>query len=312
MRNKIILYAILAWFSFAFISIRAPDSFPKDTYFDVQKGSGLSQVATSLSSAHIIRSPFLFKVFVTLSGNQKSLVSGVYDFDQPINLLQVISRISSGKYGLTSGRVTIPEGSNVFEIGSILKKYSKNFDREKFVRIAGAQEGYLFPDTYYFLPSVTAEEAYGALRANFSKRIVVISDEIALFKHPLNDVVRMASILEEEARTTTSRRIIAGILWKRISIGMALQVDAAFQYVNGKGDSADLTLDDLKIDSPYNTYVYRGFPPTAITNPGLDSLFSAVTPIKTPYLYYLSDKKGEIHYARTFEEHVANKNKYLR
>jgi UPF0755 protein len=159
---------------------------------------------------------------------------------------------------------------------------------------------------------VTAEEAYEALRANFNKRIVVISDEIELFKHPVNDVVRMASILEEEARTTTSRRIIAGILWKRISIGMALQVDAAFQYVNGKRDSADLTLDDLKIDSPYNTYVYRGFPPTAITNPGLDSLFSAVTPIKTSYLYYLSDKKGEMHYARTFEEHVANKNKYLR
>jgi UPF0755 protein len=312
MRNKIILYAILVWFLFAMIGIRSPDSFPKDTYFVVVKGSGLSQVATSLSSAHIIRSPFLFKVFVTLSGNQKSLVSGVYDFDQPINLLQVISRISSGEYGLTSGRVTIPEGSNIFEIGSILKKYSKNFDLDKFVRIAGTQEGYLFPDTYYFLPSVTAEEAYEALRANFNKRIVVISDEIALFKHPVNDVVRMASILEEEARTTTSRRIIAGILWKRISIGMALQVDAAFQYVNGKRDSADLTLDDLKIDSPYNTYVYRGFPPTAITNPGLDSLFSAVTPIKTPYLYYLSDKKGEMHYARTFEEHVANKQKYLR
>lgn len=312
MRNKIILYAILAWFSFAFIGIRAPDSFPKDTYFDVQKGSGLSQVAVSLSDAHIIRSPFLFKVFVTISGNQKGLVSGVYSFDQSVNLFQVVSRITSGEYGLTSVRVTIPEGSNVFEIANILQKYSKNFDREEFVRIAGAQEGYLFPDTYYFLPSVTADEALQALRANFNKKILVIDDGIKSFNKSLKDIVKMASILEEEARTTTSRRIIAGILWKRLSIGMPLQVDAAFQYVNGKRDSADLTLDDLKIDSPYNTYVYRDFPPTAITNPGLDSLFSAVTPIKTPYLYYLSDKKGEMHYAKTFEEHVANKNRYLR
>ncbi len=312
MRKKIILYAILLWILFAFIGIRAPDSFPRDAYFNIPKGQGLSQVAILLSNAHIIRSPFLFKVLVTLSGNQKSLVSGAYDFDQPINLFQVVSRVTSGEYGLTPVRVTIPEGSNVFEIATILKKYSKNFDTEKFILIAGAQEGYLFPDTYYFLPSVTAEEAFGALRANFNKKIVVISEEMALFKHPINDVVKMASILEEEARTTTSRRIIAGILWKRLSIRMALQVDAAFQYVNGKRDSADLTLDDLKIDSPYNTYVYPGLPPTAITNPGLDSLFSAVTPIKTSYLYYLSDKKGEMHYSKTFEEHVANKNKYLR
>ncbi len=312
MRNKIILYAILVWFSFGLIGIRAPDSFSADTYFTVSKGEGLSQIATALTKEHFIRSPFLFKVLVTLSGNQKELVSGVYAFKGPLNLFQVVYRIVSGEYGLTPVRVTIPEGTNVFEIADILKKYSKDFNRDEFIRIAGPHEGYLFPDTYYFLPSVGAEEAFETLRTNFTKRIGVIQDEVKSFTRPIDEVVKMASILEEEARTTTSRRIIAGILWKRLSIGMPLQVDAAFQYVNGKKDSADLTFDDLKIDSPYNTYVYKDFPPTAITNPGLDSLFSAVTPIKTAYFYYLSDKKGEMHYARTFEEHVANKYKYLR
>jgi len=312
MRNKLILYAVLVWLSFACIGIRAPDSFPKGTYFTISKGDGLSQIATSLLDANIIRSPFLFKAFVTISGNQKQLVSGAYDFEKSLNLFQVVYRIVAGEYGLTPVRVTIPEGSNVFEIANILKKYSKNFSEDEFIRIAGPHEGYLFPDTYYFLPSVSAEEVFEKLRDNFSKRIEVIRDETKAFNHSIDEVVKMASILEEEARTTTSRRIIAGILWKRLFIGMPLQVDAAFQYVNGKKDSADLTLDDLKIDSPYNTYVYKGFPPTAITNPGLNSLFSAVTPIKTAYLYYLSDKKGEMHYARTFEEHVANKNRYLR
>ena len=312
MRNKLILYAVLVWLSFVFIGIRAPDSFPKDNYFTVSKGEGLSQIAIALTDANIIRSSFLFKVFVTVSGNQKQLVSGVYAFEKPLNLFQVVYRIASGEYGLTPVRVTIPEGSNVFEITDILKKYSKSFNEDEFIHIAGPHEGYLFPDTYYFLPSVSAEEAFETLRGNFGKRIEIIKDEMKAFNRPVDEVVKMASILEEEARTTTSRRIIAGILWKRLSIGMPLQVDAAFQYVNGKKDSADLTLDDLKIDSPYNTYVYKGFPPTAITNPGLDSLFSAVTPIKTPFFYYLSDKKGEMHYARTFEEHVANKNRYLR
>jgi UPF0755 protein len=194
----------------------------------------------------------------------------------------------------------------------MLKKYSKNFDQDEFVRITAAHEGYLFPDTYYFLPSISAAEVSEVLQKNFIKKIAVIADEIKTFNHPLGDVVKIASLLEEEARTTTSRRIIAGILWKRLSIGMPLQVDSAFQYVDGKRNSVDLTLNDLKIDSPYNTYVHTGLPPTAITNPGLDALFSAVTPIKTAYLYYLSDKKGEMHYARTFEEHVANKDRYLR
>ncbi|TAK57122.1 endolytic transglycosylase MltG [Patescibacteria group bacterium] len=312
MRNKIILYAILVWFSFVLIGIRVPDSFPKDTYFSVPKGSGLSQIATSLLETHLIRSAFLFKFFVVLSGNQKNVVSGVYAFDRPLNLFQVISRITNGEYGLTPIRVTIPEGSNVFETAKILKNYSKTFSQDEFIRLASPHEGYLFPDTYYFLPSITAEEAFQTLRANFNKKIEILQDEITLFNQPIGDVVKMAALLEEEARTTTSRRIIAGILWKRLSIGMPLQVDAAFQYVNGKRDSADLTLDDLKIDSPYNTYLYKGFPPTAITNPGLDALFSAVTPIKTSYLYYLSDKKGEMHYSKTFEEHVVKKNKYLR
>ena len=120
----------------------------------------------------------------------------------------------------------------------------------------------------------------------------------------------MASLLEKEARTTESRRIIAGILWKRLEIGMLLQVDAVFGYIINKG-SLQLTLEDLSIDSPYNTYRYKGLPIGPIANPGLDSLQAATMPILTDYLFYLSDKEGTMHYSETFEEHKRKKRLYL-
>jgi len=120
----------------------------------------------------------------------------------------------------------------------------------------------------------------------------------------------MASILEGEALTTSDRKLVAGVLWRRLEIGMPLQVDATFSYVNGK-TTFELTLDDLKIDSPYNTYKYKGLPPTPINNPGLNSINAALYPTKTKYLYFLSGNDGKMHYARTFEEHKRNRQLYL-
>ena len=117
--------------------------------------------------------------------------------------------------------------------------------------------------------------------------------------------------MEEEGRTTDVRRTIAGILWKRLDMGMPLQVDAAFLYINGK-TTFQLATSDLTVASPYNTYLNKGLPPTPITNPGLDAISATVTPIKTPYLYYLTDKNGVMHYAATYDGHLANKEKYLK
>ena len=120
----------------------------------------------------------------------------------------------------------------------------------------------------------------------------------------------MASIIEKEAHTSDDRRVISGILWERLKIGMPLQVDATFLYINGK-NTYDLSVDDLAIDSPYNTYKYAGLPIGPIGNPGLDSLEAALAPMTSPYLYYLSDKSGKTYYARTFNEHKRNREKYM-
>jgi UPF0755 protein len=121
----------------------------------------------------------------------------------------------------------------------------------------------------------------------------------------------MASLIEEETATPEDRRIVSGILWKRLSSGMRLQVDATFAYTIGKG-SLELTTEDLKSDSPYNTYRIYGLPPTPIVNPGLDAITAALHPTSSPYVYYLSDKNGVMHYSKTFEEHKLAKAKYLR
>jgi UPF0755 protein len=120
----------------------------------------------------------------------------------------------------------------------------------------------------------------------------------------------MASLVEEETRTPADRRLVAGILWKRIKLGMPLQVDAVFPYINGK-NTYEVTARDLKIDSPYNTYLYPGLPIAPIANPGLDSIKAAIEPAESPYLYYLSDRAGAMHYAKTFEEHKRNRELYL-
>jgi UPF0755 protein len=117
--------------------------------------------------------------------------------------------------------------------------------------------------------------------------------------------------MEEEARTFATWQTIAGILWKRLDEGMPLQVDAVFPYIFGDRPY-DLTNGDLLTDSLYNTYKYAGLPPGPITNPGVVAIRAAVTPIETPYWFYLSDADGNMHYAVTHDEHLQNREKYLR
>ena len=120
----------------------------------------------------------------------------------------------------------------------------------------------------------------------------------------------MASIVEREARDPEDRRMIAGVLWNRLSRGMALQVDVTFLYTIGKG-TFQLTTKDLTNDSPYNTYVHKGFPPTPIGSPSLDSLLAAAVPTKNSYLYYLADHSGVTYFSKTYQEHLRKKRLYL-
>jgi UPF0755 protein len=207
--------------------------------------------------------------------------------------------------------VTIPEGSDYRDLSSIFDKAIPSFASTTFIQSAKAHEGYLFPDTYFFYDDTTPDEAVSQMQADFHARLATIATATSAFGKPMSDIIKMASLVEKEATSTADRRIIAGILWKRLAQSYPLQVDPPFYYFLGK-DSSELTLADLATDSPYNLYENKGLPPTPIDDPGLDAILATVTPTATPYLYYLSDSKGNMHYAVTYDQHLANKAKYVK
>jgi UPF0755 protein len=297
-----------------YILVAAPSTFPKGSTLSVENGETISGVSRELSQIGAIRSESVFKIFLSVFGGARGLVAGEYLMEEDQNAITLAYRFSRGLHGLRHVRVTTPEGYSSSEIVSVLRTETRftRLDVAEFEKLALPKEGYLFPDTYFFLPNITAKEAFDAMIKNYQTRIGVIFPEMLVFGRSESDIVKMASIIEEEARTDESRKIIAGILWKRLDEGMPLQVDAAFAFVNGKKDSALLTLDDLKIASPFNTYTNKGLPPTPISNPGLAAIKATISPVKTDYYYYLSDKDGNMHYAVTHDQHVENKFKYLK
>lgn len=291
--------------------VKAPSNSITHLMITVEKGRTVSSVAKQLKAGSVVRSEFLLKGFLIVFGGNGGMKAGDYFFEYPQNAIKVAYRLANGLYGVESVRVTIPEGSNVFEIAKIATPKLYKFNPNQFVAIASSSEGYLFPDTYHFLSSSDETEVFNAMKKRFNEKIKEVEDGVKDSGRPLDEVIKMSSILEEEARKEMTRKMIAGILWKRFDEGMPLQVDAAFIYVNGK-NTFELTTEDLRADHPYNTYTRKGFPPTPITNPGLDSILAALTPIESPYYYYLSDLEGEMHYAVTHDEHVENKFKYLK
>ena len=297
---------------FYFFQFRAPSNFPVAVEISVSRDENLSQIAASLKEQHVIQSPFWFINFVIMMGHEKSVVGGNYNFTSKMSVFKIAQILSKGNFGAAQIKTTIPEGSTIFDVADILGKKYPKFDSTTFITIAKSKEGYLFPDTYFFGSDVKPENVLEIMTNNFNEKFssTTITDQVTKFGKSFSDVLKMASILEGEARQMRTRQIIAGILWKRLKLGMPLQVDAAFRYVNGK-TSAELTMSDLKINSPYNTYVNTGLPPTPISSPGLDSVWAAMTPINTTYLYFLTDKNGNMHYAETLEDHLVNVAKYL-
>jgi len=299
----VIFCASIYWLVFS-----APRDFPSRSIISVPQGSGLLKLSAKLKNEGIIRSEIGFRTIAILFGGERVLQAGDYYLPHPENVIRMAYRIVHGEKDLASIRITIPEGYTAREISDLFDSRFLKFDHAKFLSIA--PEGYLFPDTYFMEMSSTASSTISILQNNFQKKIAPYQSDIASSTHSLKDIIAMASILESEGSNKTDREIISGILWRRISIHMPLQVDASLNYINGK-TSSELTVDDLNTDSPYNTYIYAGLPPGPISNPGLESILAALHPTDSKYLYFLTDKDGIMHYARTFDEHKKNKALYL-
>lgn len=300
----LILYLVLIF------ALGAPGSFPSDSIFTVKDGTGLYTLSLELKEEKVIRSPFWFRAFAIALGGERAMKAGEYFFPRPENSFSVAWRMLHGRHGIEVVKTTIPEGFTVKEIAELLdNEHFSLFKRSDFEALS--KEGYLFPDTYFIPVTMTATSAVAMLENNFSRKISSLEPAIKLSGRSVEEIVIMASILEGEVKDAGDLEIVSGILWKRYDRGLPLQVDASFAYINGK-TSKELTLEDLKTDSPFNTYLHKGLPPTPISNPGLASLQAAIFPASTPYLYFLTGDDSKMYYSRTFEEHVAKKLQYIK
>ncbi|MBI2117707.1 endolytic transglycosylase MltG [Candidatus Peregrinibacteria bacterium] len=266
-----------------------------------------------------------------LHGVSRNVQAGSFLLSPRMKTPEVVEILRTGKAQEIA--VTIPEGFTLKDIDALLAKKGLmapgamldcvrrcNFSSFEFLPSSkglaprgGALEGYLFPETYYaepanFVPKFFLERLLGEFRRRVAN---VFKDDLQRSGRSLHEIVTMASLLEEEAKTDDERPVIAGVLWKRFDANTGLGVDAAVRYILEK-PTGMLTADDLATQSSYNLRKFRGLPPGPIASPGIASIRAALDPQPSEYWYYLHGKDGKVHYAVTNEEHNVNKAKYLR
>lgn len=279
--------AFLVLFGRLFLS--ASTDFKVPTIVRIEPGASLRSVSLQFKQAKIIRSRLALEALVIIYGGEKHIIPVDYLFENKLPVYEVARRITKGESHIAPIVVTIPEGFDLNQIADAFAPKLANFNRDKFLLDAKNSEGYLFPDTYFFFSSADEKDVLESMSKNFAKKISALNPGIISSGRNEKQIIIMASIIEREAKGDVDRGFISGILWRRLENGMPLQVDAALE-----------------------TYKKAGLPKNPIANPGLKSLQAAVHPQSSPYLYYLHDKNGEIHYAKNFEEHLQNKLKYLR
>lgn len=291
-KNKILNIWILSIFIIIILNIFYFLSAPfknNDVLIHISSGESLSSISSELINDQAIRSNFTLKIFIKLLGTKKGIISGDYLIKKNSPVWIVAWQVSRGHHNVEPIKVTLKEGITKNNMAKILADKIPNFNTDLFLSDTRSKEGYLFPDTYFFYSLSSTNEILTDITANFQKRINSIDKDIKSGNHSLSDIITMASILEKEAGGKNDIAIISGILWKRIQLGMPLQVDAA-----------------------PNTYKDIGLPESPIGNPGLLSIKAALHPQESGYLFYLHDKDGNVHYAVDFNEHRSNIFKYLK
>lgn len=300
--------------------------------FTISNGEGAKQVSLELEKEGIIRDRYAFLLYVYARNNYKDIQAGDYLLSSGMSIADIVKMIVSGN--ISQRKITIPEGWDLRDIAAYFQSQGISTKAE-FYSIAGeptrtdndidisgytfpgkpaglSLEGYLFPDTYYAGYSDDARTIIRKALDNFDRKITPeMKAEAKAQGKSMFEIITMASVIEKEVKTSHDKQIVSGILWNRIAKGMPLQVDSTVLYASGE-DTAKVYTNDTKIDSPYNTYKYRGLPLGPICNPGIDSIEAALNPIASNYYYYLSAPDGTTHFSKTLEEHNINKAKYLK
>lgn len=300
----------------------------------IGKGENARTIGGKLQSAGVVRSAAWFRMLAEIEGIQNDLAAGSYTFQLDSDTQAVLDRV---KVGILEPQilVTIPEGLRIEQVADLLEKKgvfqaqplldamnTGAFDGDLLKdRPQGTSlQGYIFPDTYYFPaktnPTQVVNEMLTALNDRFDPNL-----RAAIQAEGLTDyqALTLASIVEREAQVPSERPIIASVFLNRLKQQMPLQADPTVQYAVAQDPASvaangwwkqDLTVDDLKIQSPYNTYIQPGLPPGPICNPGRDAIAAVAHPAQTDYLYFVAKGDGSHAFASTLAEHNANIQKY--
>ena len=281
------------------------------TIFVVNKGDGVREIAYNLKAKGLIRNSIVFFLLLKKLGLDKEIEAGDFRLSPSMTTEDIAKNLTHGTLDIW---VTIPEGKRAEEIAEILKEKIPTY-KPQWTDVLVQKEGYLFPDTYLIPKDADIELIVSLMLKNFENKYATIqmNERNKLSK---NDSVIAASLVEREARFPEDRIFVASVILNRLKIGMKLDIDATVQYALGFQEDKktwwekELTTEDLKINSLYNTYINPGLPPKPIANPGIAALKAVLEPQDSEYLYYISDKGGHNHYAKTPAEHYANIKKY--
>ena len=297
--------------------------FQGEQFVVIETGSSVAAIGRALAEAGVVRDARSFQIAARIKGDATRMQAGEYRFAEPATAFAVVDRIARGD--VYARPITFPEGRTAAEMAAIFE--ARGFgSRADFAaaasdasRVAAFDpeardlEGYLFPSTYLLPRSATAEILVGQMVQSFERAFDAdLRAAAASVGFSVREAVTMASLVEEEAQIADERPIISAVYHNRLKIGMGLQCDATVIYAMQRAGTWDgnITRADLAMDSPYNTYRYRGLPPGPIANPGRASLEAAVKPADVPYLYYVSRNDGSHAFATTLDEHNRNVQQY--
>lgn len=295
-----------------------PDTSDAVTFTILQGESG-NTVAQRLYQENIIRSITAAQIYFRLQQrNNRYIQAGEYQLSATLSLAQIYDLFQHGTFDLT---LTIPEGKRLEEIAQIVNT-TLNIPTGAFLAAAQGKRGYLFPDTYIIPDDITSTELVQFMIDNFNKKVdSSVQQKFSQQGLTTDKAVIIASIVEREAKFDLDRPLIAGILVKRFRNDWLLEADATVQFAKANQVcqealpcdwwSNNLTDADLNFNSPYNTRLIAGLPPTPICSPGLKSLAAVAESQESPYWYYLSDKQGKTHYSISYEEHLLKVARYL-
>jgi UPF0755 protein len=312
------LLLIGAWF--AFRGAGRDGGSASAVQIEVKPGAGTAEIARKLQSAGVISNATVFRVYARVLGADDRLKPGVYDLDRGMPVSAVVDRLIAGP-PVAYLTVTIPEGFVVDQIAERLATQA-GVPKAEFSRIAktgaaqfvdghpylagaykGSLEGYLFPKTYRIRMGSSADEVIEMMLDQFDRELAGVDiDRAAAVGLNLNQLVTLASMIERESRLDSERPLISSVIYNRLRTDSFLKIDATIQYVLGN-NRFRLTNQDIKIDSPYNTYTRKGLPPGPISSPGLKSLEAAAVPADTQLLYYVLTGKDGSH---TFTTNLAD------